>query len=107
MDYHEHGFDEEHSIRASLASTEWKVNCSLEEYRFDIAAHQILQVFLGDFCDWYLEVVKLRLNFESSEEERERAKSSLLTLIAIFERSLRLLSPFMPFIYGRNLACAV
>ena len=40
-----------------------KVNQSLENYRFDDAANVIYQFFWGSFCDWYLEIVKLRLDF--------------------------------------------
>ena len=53
--------------------------------------------FWGDFCDWYLEIIKLRLNF-GQEDDLEGATSALMTLLAVFEAALRLLSPFMPFI---------
>ena len=33
------------------------------DYRFDEAANAVYQFFWGDFCDWYLEMVKLRLEF--------------------------------------------
>jgi valyl-tRNA synthetase len=36
------------------------VNASLENYRYDDAANTIYQFFWGSFCDWYLEIVKLR-----------------------------------------------
>ena len=44
-------------------ATAAKVNQSLENYRFDDAANTIYQFFWGSFCDWYLEIVKLRLDF--------------------------------------------
>jgi len=73
-----------------------EVNAALGQYRFDEAANAVYQFFWGDFCDWYLEIVKLRLDF--STNGRGEAKAALTTLLQVFESSLRLLSPFMPFI---------
>jgi valyl-tRNA synthetase len=73
------------------------VNLALEKYRFDDAANFIYQFFWGDFCDWYLEIVKIRLIFEESADN-SAATSSLATLLYTFQSSLRLLSPFMPFL---------
>ena len=70
-----------------------EVNQSLENYRFDEAANTIYSFFWGDFCDWYLEIIKPRL---SADEQEARAAVALLT--NVFEGALRLLSPFMPFI---------
>ncbi len=39
------------------------VNQALANYRFDDAANLIYQFFWGEFCDWYLEIVKFRLDF--------------------------------------------
>ena len=84
-------------IVAELHSTAAKVNQSLENYRFDDAANTIYQFFWGSFCDWYLEIVKLRLEI-SDTAGKEKIKPALTTLLSVFEASLRLLSPFMPFI---------
>ena len=53
-------------IVAELHATAAKVNQSLENYRFDDAANTIYQFFWGSFCDWYLEIVKLRLDFSET-----------------------------------------
>ncbi len=37
------------------------VNESLETYRFHEAANQIYDFFWGEFCDWYIELIKPRL----------------------------------------------
>jgi len=42
------------------------VNASLQNYRFDEAATRIYDFFWGEFCDWYLELIKPRLNFEEA-----------------------------------------
>jgi len=88
---------EERWIVAELNATAGKVNQSLEEYRFDEAASIIYQFFWGSFCDWYLEIVKLRLDF-SETADKEKTKAALTTLVQVFETALRMLSPFMPFI---------
>jgi valyl-tRNA synthetase len=96
-------------ILARISATSAAVNNSLAEYRFDEAANTIYQFFWGDLCDWYLEIVKLRLNFEptndlpfptsdGAEESVAQTTAALTTLVAVFEASLRLLSPFMPFL---------
>ena len=94
-------------ITAELHKTAAKVNESLENYRYDDAANTIYQFFWGSFCDWYLEIVKLRLEFgkqQVSELAGQRvsgsggAATALTTLVCVFEAALRLLSPFMPFL---------
>ena len=84
-------------IIGALHETTEKVNRALEHYRFDDAASEIYQFFWGSFCDHYIEFVKDRLEFF---EATDRTKSAvvLASLINIFETSLRLLSPFMPFL---------
>ena len=84
-------------IVAELHATAAKVNQALEHCRFDDAANTIYQFFWGSFCDWYLEIVKLRLNFAETAD-KERAAEALTTLVPAFETALRLLSPFMPFL---------
>ena len=74
-----------------------RVNDSLKDYRYDEAASYIYQFFWGSFCDAYIEIVKLRLDF-SDEHSEAQIKAALSVLVGIFEASLRLLSPFMPFI---------
>jgi valyl-tRNA synthetase len=70
-----------------------EVNEALEAYRFDEAASVVYKFFWGEFCDWYLELIKPRLLSEGQE-----AAKALALLGNLFEGALRLLSPFMPFI---------
>ncbi len=84
-------------IVAELNATAAKVNQALANYRFDDAANAIYQFFWGSFCDWYLEIVKLSLDFGEGAD-KARMKAALTTLVGVFEASLRLLSPFMPFL---------
>ena len=83
-------------IEARFQQTAHDVNSALADYRFDHAANLVYQFFWGDLCDWYIEAVKLRLDF--SEPARAKGGAALKHLVRVFEGSLRLLSPFMPFI---------
>jgi valyl-tRNA synthetase len=84
-------------IVAELHASSERVNQALANYRFDDAANAIYQFFWGSFCDWYLEIVKLSLDFHENAD-RAHTQEALSTLASVFETSLRLLSPFMPFL---------
>ncbi len=64
-------------IVTRLSQTAAEVNASLIDYRFDEAANHVYQFFWGDLCDWYLEIVKLRLNFDEGADKA--ATSAALT----------------------------
>src|SRR5438093_4391567 len=69
------------------------VNRALTTYRFHEAANRIYDFFWGELCDWYLELIKPRLS-----QENDKAKMACVNLMSLFEASLRLLHPVMPFI---------
>jgi valyl-tRNA synthetase len=69
-------------------------NEALANYRFHEAAQSVYHFFWGDFCDWYIEWVKPRL----LDKNLARATAAWRNLFAVFERALRLLHPFMPFL---------
>jgi len=69
------------------------VNVALETYRFHEAANCIYDFFWGEFCDWYLELIKPRLG-----ESADVAAVACQNLVSLFEAALRLLHPIMPFI---------
>jgi valyl-tRNA synthetase len=73
------------------------VNESLRTYRFDEAANRIYDFFWGEFCDWYLELIKPRLNFGEGADTAA-ARIACANLVNLFDASLRLLHPVMPFI---------
>ncbi len=83
-------------IFARLSAVSAEVHRALNDYRFDEAANAIYQFFWAEFCDWYLELVKLRLNFDVPLNEVTAV--TLASLVGTFESALRLLSPFMPFL---------
>jgi valyl-tRNA synthetase len=73
------------------------VNDALATYRFHEAANRIYDFFWGEFCDWYLELIKPRLNFEG-ESSKNSARATCTNLVNLFDAALRLLHPVMPFI---------
>ena len=85
-------------IMARLSGVCAEVDRALGEYRFDEAASAVYQFFWGEFCDWYLELVKLRLDFQEGAEKNAVTALTLASLAGVFEAALRLLSPFMPFL---------
>lgn len=76
-------------ILARFAETANKVCSALEEYSFNEAASLIYDFFWGDFCDWYIELVKPLVAHSGGARAR---------VVYILDASLRLLHPFMPFI---------
>jgi len=70
------------------------VTAAFEEYDTSKAARLLYEFIWSKFCDWYLEMAKMRL-YGKDEKEREVAQS---VLIYVLEGTLRLLHPIMPFI---------
>ena len=65
----------------------------MEEYQFG-EAQRVLHDFLwSEYCDWYLEMAKIRLRSDGKDDP-----SPLPVLAYVLERVLRLLHPFLPFI---------
>ncbi len=71
-----------------------KVRRELDHYNFHLAADALYHFTWDELCDWYLEVVKVRLG---GEDEGAR-RTAQLVLLEVLERLLRLLHPYMPFI---------
>ena len=68
-----------------------EVNESLRNFELGEAQQKLYDFIWNDYCDWYIEMAKLRLR--SGE-----GPSPSPTLAHVLERTLRLLHPFMPFI---------
>ncbi|MCL4784742.1 MAG: valine--tRNA ligase [Bryobacterales bacterium] len=68
------------------------VNRAIESYRYHEAAQHLWAFVWGDFCDWYLELKKLRF------EEGSGLNHHWRNILTVFECALRLLHPAMPFI---------
>jgi valyl-tRNA synthetase len=67
----------------------------IDRYALGEAAKGLYEFFWGDFCDWYIELVKSRLQ----EDAEPNSKLVVLqTLALILDGILKLLHPFMPHI---------
>jgi len=83
---------EDHWILSRLSRTLSSVTSLMEDFQFGEAQRQIYDFLWGEFCDWYIEIAKIRLR---SDKE---VLSPLPVLVYVLETSLRLLHPYMPFI---------
>ena len=70
------------------------VQNSLENYELGIAVQNLYDFIWDVFCDWYIEIAKIRLNGDN-EEGKKTAKA---VLVYVMSNTLKLLHPFMPFI---------
>jgi valyl-tRNA synthetase len=66
----------------------------MDSFQFGEAGRQILDFLWGEYCDWYVEIAKLRLY----GEDQQAKTTAQLVASYVLERSLRLLHPFMPFV---------
>jgi valyl-tRNA synthetase len=67
------------------------VTVLMEEFQFGEAEQQIYDFVWSKFCDWYIEIAKIRLRSQLTP-------SPVPFLVNTLEKSLRLLHPFMPFV---------
>jgi valyl-tRNA synthetase len=68
---------------------------AFQAYRFNDAASVLYQFLWHEYCDWYLEIVKMRLLGPGDEAEKRTGR---ILLVRVLEQSLRLLHPIMPFV---------
>ena len=81
-------------ILSRLSATAETVNNAFATYNMDDAARALYEFFWDDFCDWYIEAAKPRLNgVEGAETSNAKA-----VLGFVLERTLRLMHPIMPYI---------
>lgn len=84
-------------IISRLNETIKEVHTNLDKFQLDDAAKAIYEFLRGDFCDWYVELAKVRLygEEEAGEESKRTAQYVLWTML---DSGLKLLHPFMPYI---------
>lgn len=71
-----------------------EVTDNFEAFELGVALSKLYDFIWDIFCDWYIELVKPRLQDKGSDSN----KSAQKTLIYILSNTLKLLHPFMPFI---------
>jgi len=82
-------------IMAKLDELASDLTVAYADYRFGEIAHRLYEFLWNDFCDRFLEAVKLDLRESATAEARER---TLATFDAVMSRYLQLMSPYMPHI---------
>ncbi len=71
------------------------ISTALEEFKIDESAKLIYDFLWHDFCDWYVECIKIRIQLTS---DINLQRSLINRALSIYETSLKLLHPIMPFI---------
>jgi valyl-tRNA synthetase len=82
-------------IMAKLDALSADLRASYAEYRFGEIAQRLYEFLWSEFCDKFLEAVKLDLRESATPEARA---ATLATFDAVMARYLQLLSPYMPHI---------
>jgi len=83
---------EDRWILSRLNGTVASVASLTNEFQLGEALRQIHDFLRGEYCDWYIEFAKIRLQPDS------KLPSPLPVLVHVLETSLRLLHPYMPFV---------
>lgn len=83
---------EDRWILSRLATVSGEVTSLLNVYKFDAATRSLREFVWNEFCDWYLEMIKLRLRDEQLRPVAQRV------LVTVLDTTLRLLHPWTPFI---------
>ena len=71
-----------------------EVSANIEKYDLGIAVDNLYGFIWNEFCDWFIEMSKTRLN---GEDEKAKVATSI-TLQYALRTLLKLLHPFMPFV---------
>ncbi|MFM8281633.1 MAG: valine--tRNA ligase [Bacteroidota bacterium] len=82
-------------IRSRYHSTIKNVADHLDNYRITEYARTLHEFIWRDFCDWYVEILKSQINASQDAEQKARMVHSAMS---IFDGTMRLLHPVMPFI---------
>ena len=82
-------------IFSRLNETAAAVAENLDKFLLDEAAKSVYEFLRGDFCDWYVEMAKIRLY---NSEDADSKLTAQYVLWTVLEAGMRLLHPFMPYI---------
>jgi len=80
-------------ILSQFNSLAKEVTDNLDKFELGIAVQKLYDFIWDLFCDWYIELAKIRLQKGGAEAETARA-----VLVYVMSETLKLLHPFMPFI---------
>ena len=77
---------------------------NMDRYELGIAVQKVHDFIWDEFCDWYIEIAKVRTY--KKQEDAASANAALWTLREVLTRALKLLHPYMPFI-TEEIFCAL
>ena len=69
---------------------------NMDKYELGIAVQKVYDFIWEEFCDWYIEIAKVRLY--KKEEDPKAANAALWVLKTVLANALKMLHPYMPFI---------
>ena len=69
---------------------------NMDKYELGIAVQKVYDFIWDEFCDWYIEIAKIRTY--KKEENPQAANAALWTLKTVLGQALKLLHPYMPFL---------
>ena len=81
-------------ILSTLNNLARTVTDNLDKFELGLAAQKVQDFIWEVYCDWYIEIAKVRLNSTDPEE----ADNARKVLVYVLIQALKLLHPFMPFI---------
>ena len=81
-------------VLSSLNTLAKNVTENLDRFELGLAAQKVQDFIWDVYCDWYIEIAKVRLNSENAAE----ADNARKVLVYVLSQALKLLHPFMPFI---------
>lgn len=84
-------------IFSRMNETSKEVADYIDKFQLDDAAKAVYEFLRGDFCDWYVELAKVRL-YNDDEAGKDSKVTAQYVLWTVLESGLRMLHPFMPFI---------
>lgn len=84
-------------IFSRMNETSKEVADYIDKFQLDDAAKAVYEFLRGDFCDWYVELAKVRL-YNDDEAGKASKTTAQYVLWTVLEAGLRMLHPFMPFI---------
>ena len=74
----------DHWIYSRLNATIKETESYLQKYALDEAAKSVYEFFRGDFCDWYVEMAKVRLYMNEETLEKKVGKLQTIVIIQLF-----------------------
>ena len=81
-------------ILSRLDAVREEVTRLIDTWQLGEAGRQLYEFLWNEYCDWYIEAAKVRLN----EGTAAQAQATRQVLAYVLEQGLRLLHPFMPFV---------